>query len=323
MPEPEFHPFPRLPPELRIQIWKLAFRPLSGYTGGVYYSTMPPMPAKTIARKFPPRPRIGGANAQHEYLLSSCRSSHRWDISLVDVCRESRAVVRGIARSLRRSPGQAKLDVPRQLILHEGWRQIYTMYQPKRDLIIVTSRYQSRDVLLRGEHLEDFVRRVILLRSPYFAGPMSMIDLGFEYEPHCPSPQFEGWERGSRRTVILVELIRFTAQMLQHPVFRLWVIERSSVICFHNAEGNLQTTNDTCQRQIQEPRVIFYDLDMEYVSVEPRGYDNFRGCLWHTCKDKSASMYLHLCRRTLVTDRERQIFDDSVGILSCRPFGGS
>ena len=89
MSEEIFHPFPRLPTELRLEIWRLAVRPQDGYHGGVQYFTWT-CGAPTPITYFGTRRRL---HPTAELPEKECRSAFRWDIGLFGACRESNKVV--------------------------------------------------------------------------------------------------------------------------------------------------------------------------------------------------------------------------------------
>ncbi|KAG7406677.1 hypothetical protein Forpe1208_v013815 [Fusarium oxysporum f. sp. rapae] len=103
MSSPTFHPFPNLPPELRLQIWKSACFPFTANESGLHYADLANLPDKNLHEaedlywspiemiallpdfQTSPKPleSVGRPNG----------SVYMWDAGLWKACRESRGVI--------------------------------------------------------------------------------------------------------------------------------------------------------------------------------------------------------------------------------------
>lgn len=97
-----FHPFPRLPSELRARIWELAIRP--SLIHGAHYFSIPPVSTKPNDEKAPGRE----GTVEEIIAYEPCRSVFRWDAGLQFACREARDAVRRSARPIYPYPDDLK-----------------------------------------------------------------------------------------------------------------------------------------------------------------------------------------------------------------------
>ncbi|RSL48357.1 hypothetical protein CEP54_012959 [Fusarium duplospermum] len=257
-----FHPFPRLPTELRLQIWEKACLPSRRQHFGLHYFTI------GNDKKLVP---VGWNKARrpkkHRPENQGNRSAYLWHAGLWAACRESRAVIiehyqfndweelMGTAENEGESPRRvdtnSEMAVPPAMItVREGHDRWYFTVYPTRDIICVTPD-GCELIFWSGE-------RFSMLNSLPFATSdtltLGVANLALEFDP--------SWNCGLPGNIFTLKEERsprgFLARMLEDIVDgsccpSLWIIDK-------NVRWSIASDRVICP--------VFYGYDGEYVEIQ-------------------------------------------------------
>ncbi|KAH7147907.1 hypothetical protein DER46DRAFT_515492 [Fusarium sp. MPI-SDFR-AT-0072] len=142
MSSPAFHPFPNLPPELRLQIWKSACFPFTANEPGLHYADLANLPDKNLREAedlyWSPigmialLPDFQTSPKPLESVRRPNRSVYMWDAGLWKACRESRGVIAAHCH-LHISP-KGEPSFPNCLFLRNKEPAEPLMVMPTRDI---------------------------------------------------------------------------------------------------------------------------------------------------------------------------------------------
>ena len=288
MPNHEFHLFPRLPTEIRLEIWKHAVRPLSENIGGIQHF-------KVITEN----------HKSKDYMLSGCRvgetqvrmsvkilkvgnrSAYLWDVGLLTASHESRAMFLKVTSFLKRQkPNQgahfdgewcacnddAESRGPRSLVWQMRSLEKKTFYRPNQDLITLSFGKRNR-ALQNIQALQANVRTLVGGGDNNFGCDFH---LGLEFDPTW----FDKVNLANLQNH-MYGIWGFLLRRNGRTAGKMWLIERASNLSLHNENVALEIEDcpdpspletmmsDRSEDEEATDSMVFRDLDMEYRPVVP------------------------------------------------------
>ena len=339
MKKPTFHPFPRLPTELRLEIWRHAIRPFSDHRGGIQQFTV-----------------VTGKRNSKDYVIVSHgseltrraitvpgvsnRSAYLWDAGLLTACHESRNALHSVTitldeqsrlREIKHLPdwqhsGQSGQPHYRHcLVLNHFGSELRGVYSPNQDLMKMNfNMKKGKAQCAERQYVWQLLDTVCEYQN--YSGYEHHI--GFELDAiWCGDRAFDN---SSKETKVAQRvIIRLCADSLNDliPGVKIWIIDRSSNLSLQRrrvaaeAETGLHPRNfgPVISTEKDGSATTFYDLDMEYAPVIA-----FRGYHGSDDYDSSASYLIYSICKMLASgirdplDWPDGLKDLNLGILSPR-----
>jgi hypothetical protein len=268
--------FPRLPCELRLQVWEFALRPFSAHKGGINYvyaiyeadaadADTKPLTIASWSRGI----EKGIERKEGQFLCNRAQNgvssdpSHRsaclWDSGLLTACWESRDVIMRRCKKYQQSTQPSRWApywpsyYEEPSILHatdqdEDW---YILCQRYKDIPCFT--FPNWELLSKDESTEVGVHKIPLHDMCEFHGAEIVFALEFDasWILNWPKNDFDIFDEASPRGYIA----RLLREYVRHPgasVCLIWLMDRKA--------APWETSES-----LEIPCRIFYDMDHDYV----------------------------------------------------------
>jgi hypothetical protein len=276
-----FHPFPKLPPELRLKIWKSACFPFTPSEHGLHYVDL----VSLTDNELPEDERVYGTPMEviallpdlqtspkpQEFVGRANRSAYMWDAGLWNACRESRGVIAAHFRlhiSRRQKP-----SLPICLFLRNKEPAAPLMVMPTRDIFCIKNlglpSLPSSLEAARLNLLGLFGQRTVIRHSFNLA-----LEFDSSWNDEFPSDWYELKRENSPRGLFTVWLKSCREGRGDAPC--IYLLNKAA-----RRGPNWEVNGDT----------VFHDCDGAYVTVE----DDYAG--WHSAfpEETSATLRFLYC----------------------------
>ncbi|KAI8712662.1 2EXR domain-containing protein [Fusarium sp. LHS14.1] len=267
-----FHPFPRLPTELRLQIWENACLPSQDQRRGLHYFNLDhDKKLVSLGWNHGNSPELQGPAGQAK------RSAYLWHGGLWTACKESRGVVmkpcqlkewgdliEQAEREDKRAGNYKRMAAisrsvvgdegvpPGMVVMREGHKEWYFIVYPTRDIFCVTS-----------DNWESFLRSWSMWDAEYYLPiacnvlhSLYVENIAFEFDPSWnhdfPTCIYDLMEEKSARGC-LAKMVEFMVSSNSFSRFKIWLVDQTA---------RWRAKPD----QVVGP--VFRDCDGEYVQIE-------------------------------------------------------
>lgn len=329
-----FHSFPRLPTELRLTIWKLAYRPCtadrddskpddeSTFRGALHYFGSPPQLIDEPYNSATDH----SLKIQHLFTNKDCRSAFHWDAGLVHSCRESRDVVQSLTGSKGHSekdPHRSAHDkvplcscqgheVVHQLVVHGPSMKIRRTFRPARDILVLALEP------LNGSHatMESWSDWLESLASCNICGgPNLELNIGLDFDETWQKDILPDQDPMPSAPKELFTALLLRSLLSESAKVHVWLIERDGCPTLRcRADTSLMgaTTVNVDEEDtsgfVQGVQSVYYDFDTDYVDLD----------IWDTGRwplKSPAAVFLYKLGEGL--DRAgQQMIVDTLGVLA-------